>query len=199
MSTDLEPSGNGNGKGLEVADLAELRQLVTRLDRLLAVPSPGPASINPDGTPGNVAPGDLIESAWGNAVVYQLGWATTRVETRGGTAHTITSVQATTMTINVPGAPYARTLSVHFAQTFVADASASARVQVVINGTNIVLDHYNVNTFSGGAVALSAAGSVAMGQPVGAAVGVEVRVVATGTVNTYVDTGQNFLVGVSQW
>lgn len=50
--------------------LARLDEIVARLDALgiVAPPSGTPASVNPDGSPGHVAPGELIESAWGNAV-----------------------------------------------------------------------------------------------------------------------------------
>lgn len=52
-------------------DVARLRALVTQLDQLLG-PAPAPASVNPDGTPGPVAAGELIESAWGNAVASTI-------------------------------------------------------------------------------------------------------------------------------
>jgi hypothetical protein len=45
-----------------------LEQVVTRLEALgLSAPVPSPSSVNPDGTPGHVVAGELIESAWGNA------------------------------------------------------------------------------------------------------------------------------------
>jgi hypothetical protein len=52
-------------------DAARLRTLVAELDRLIASPGPS-AAVDPDGTPGHVAAGELIESAWGNAVVDDL-------------------------------------------------------------------------------------------------------------------------------
>jgi hypothetical protein len=52
---------------IETADLTEVRQLVRRMEQMLATPG-AQAAVNPDGTPGNVASGALIESAWGNAV-----------------------------------------------------------------------------------------------------------------------------------
>lgn len=53
-------------------DADRLRTLVAELDRLLAGPSQL-AATNPDGTPGRVAAGELIESAWGNAVSDTFG------------------------------------------------------------------------------------------------------------------------------
>jgi len=55
--------------------LARLEAVVARLEALgagpaLAVPF---ATINPDGTPGNVAADELIESAWGNATSDSFG------------------------------------------------------------------------------------------------------------------------------
>lgn len=53
--------------------LDRLDQIVARLEALgLAVPAVPRAALDPDGTPGHVAAGELIESAWGNAVVDQL-------------------------------------------------------------------------------------------------------------------------------
>jgi hypothetical protein len=56
---------------IETADTARLRTLVAELDRLLASPAPL-AATDPDGFPAHVASGELIESAWGNAVVDRL-------------------------------------------------------------------------------------------------------------------------------
>jgi hypothetical protein len=50
---------------------AELRALVHRLEHLLAGPD-ARAATDLDGYPAHVAPGELIESAWGNAVVDTL-------------------------------------------------------------------------------------------------------------------------------
>jgi hypothetical protein len=50
--------------------VARLEAILERLERLgLAPPTPGQqAAVNPDGTPAPVVSGELIESAWGNAV-----------------------------------------------------------------------------------------------------------------------------------
>jgi len=56
----------------ETATLDEVRALVARLDQLLTGAVTPFAAVNPDGTPGHVAAGELIESAWGNAVVDSL-------------------------------------------------------------------------------------------------------------------------------
>jgi hypothetical protein len=60
-------------------DVDRLRALVAELDRLLAAGPSQLAAVNPDGTPGHVAANELIESAWGNAVVDTIerrpkGW-----------------------------------------------------------------------------------------------------------------------------
>jgi len=47
-------------------ELVRFRALVAQLNDMVAAPSPL-AAVNPDGTPGLVAAGELIESAWGNA------------------------------------------------------------------------------------------------------------------------------------
>lgn len=53
----------------DTLDLDRLAALVDRLEALgLAPPTIAAAAINPDGTPGLVAPDELIESTWGNAV-----------------------------------------------------------------------------------------------------------------------------------
>jgi hypothetical protein len=58
----------------EVTPIATLDVLVAELtdvlERARAVQLGGPsaAAVNPDGTPGNVVAGELIESAWGNSV-----------------------------------------------------------------------------------------------------------------------------------
>lgn len=54
--------------------LDRLGDLVARLEALGITPPPtaGTASVNPDGSPGHVAPGELIESAWGNAVADEF-------------------------------------------------------------------------------------------------------------------------------
>ena len=61
----------------DTAELVErLEGVVARLEAagLIAPPGPAPlAAVNPDGTPGNVAAGELIESAWGNAVADTIG------------------------------------------------------------------------------------------------------------------------------
>jgi hypothetical protein len=49
--------------------ITRLEAVLERLEALgLSGPVVNPASINPDGSPGHVAAGELIESAWGNAV-----------------------------------------------------------------------------------------------------------------------------------
>jgi len=55
----------------DLAALDRLEQLVQRLEALgLTGSELGTfAAVNPDGTPGNVAANELIESAWGNSVV----------------------------------------------------------------------------------------------------------------------------------
>jgi hypothetical protein len=55
--------------------LARVERLIIELERI--VPATGDvagplAAVNPDGTPGHVAADELIESAWGNAVVDTL-------------------------------------------------------------------------------------------------------------------------------
>jgi hypothetical protein len=53
--------------------LNRLEGLVDRLEVLIPdAVLPAPTSVNPDGSPGPVAPGELIESAWGNAVSNEL-------------------------------------------------------------------------------------------------------------------------------
>ena len=49
--------------------LARIEDAIARLETLgLTTPgTPTTSSVNPDGSPGPVAPGELIESAWGNA------------------------------------------------------------------------------------------------------------------------------------
>jgi len=56
----------------QTATLDEIRALAARLDQLLATGVTPAAAVNPDGTPGHVAAGELIESAWGNAVVDSI-------------------------------------------------------------------------------------------------------------------------------
>lgn len=48
-------------------------------------PTPTPASINPDGSPGNVASGEFVEAAWGNAVADEFQ----RLKTIGSAVCTI--------------------------------------------------------------------------------------------------------------
>lgn len=55
----------------DTANLDRIEDLVRRLERLGITPGPSPAA-GPDGFPVNVAPGELIESAWGNDVVFAL-------------------------------------------------------------------------------------------------------------------------------
>lgn len=55
-----------------VVDADRLRSLVVALETLLGDGAVSAAAVNPDGTPGHVAAGELIESAWGNAVVDTL-------------------------------------------------------------------------------------------------------------------------------
>jgi len=54
--------------------LTRLESLVARMEQLggIDLSSIMPTSVNPDGTPGPVAAGELIESAWGNAVQQTL-------------------------------------------------------------------------------------------------------------------------------
>jgi hypothetical protein len=53
----------------DTAYLDRLELLVNRLERLgVNPPGVNPAAVNADGSPGHVAPGELIESAWGNSV-----------------------------------------------------------------------------------------------------------------------------------
>lgn len=56
----------------ELAD--RLEAVLDRLDRLgLAGPTPTPTTaVDPDGYPGVVVSGELVEAAWGNAVVAKL-------------------------------------------------------------------------------------------------------------------------------
>jgi len=59
---------------MTTTELDRLEALVARLERA-GGRSLGPSqrvATNPDGTPGNVVPGELIESAWGNAVADTL-------------------------------------------------------------------------------------------------------------------------------
>jgi hypothetical protein len=63
-STDIEITDG--------TDVVRLRALVTELDRLLAPDLPALAVVDPDGNPGHVTAGELIESAWGNAVVDRV-------------------------------------------------------------------------------------------------------------------------------
>lgn len=51
-----------------MTDLEVFAERLTALEQLLTAPVVAPLSVNPDGTPGHVAAGELIESAWGNAV-----------------------------------------------------------------------------------------------------------------------------------
>ena len=52
---------------IETVDVAEFRSLVRRMEQLLATPE-AQAAADANGNPGAVAAGELIESAWGNAV-----------------------------------------------------------------------------------------------------------------------------------
>jgi hypothetical protein len=56
---------------IDTAELTEMRALIRRFEQLLATPD-ARAAVDPDGYPGQVAAGELIESAWGNAVVDKL-------------------------------------------------------------------------------------------------------------------------------
>lgn len=58
---------------LAVVDrLARLEDLVGRLEAVAGLVEVTPAAVNPDGTPGPVAAGELIQASWGNAVVDTL-------------------------------------------------------------------------------------------------------------------------------
>jgi len=54
--------------------VARLEEVLDRLERLgLVPPAPGQtAAVDPDGYPGRVVSGELIESAWGNAVADKI-------------------------------------------------------------------------------------------------------------------------------
>lgn len=55
--------------------LARLEEAIGRLEHLGSTqPVPSPLAVNPDGTPGHVAPGELIESAWGNSVSDSIAY-----------------------------------------------------------------------------------------------------------------------------
>jgi hypothetical protein len=63
---------------IDDVNVNELRTVIDRIEQLLALGGGTPASINPDGTPGLVAPGDIIESAWGNATSQSISELVTR-------------------------------------------------------------------------------------------------------------------------
>ena len=58
----------------DTATIDRLDAIVARLEALGLMPPPaiGLAAVDPDGFPGNVAAGELIESAWGNAVANSM-------------------------------------------------------------------------------------------------------------------------------
>lgn len=57
----------------DTPNIDRLAALVTRLERLgVTLGTDARVAVNPDGTPGNVATGELIESAWGNAVADRI-------------------------------------------------------------------------------------------------------------------------------
>lgn len=66
-------------------DTVELRALVARLDQMLSEPA-ALAATDANGNPGTVAAGELIESAWGNAVVTHVV-RSGPVSARPATAH----------------------------------------------------------------------------------------------------------------
>jgi hypothetical protein len=63
---------NKTGAESGTSDQDRLRALVDQLEQLIDLPGQT-AVVNPDGTPGNVVAGELIESAWGNATANSIG------------------------------------------------------------------------------------------------------------------------------
>lgn len=62
---------NKTGAESGTSDQDRLRALVDQLEQLIDLPG-NTAVVNPDGTPGTVVAGELIESAWGNATANTI-------------------------------------------------------------------------------------------------------------------------------
>ena len=90
--------------------IAQVQAVLTQLQTQAAV---APATVLPDGTPGPVAAGELIESAWGNAVVNTLKrsvgcsyWQSNQAFTAGLTAQVVWPVRnydTASPSMNAPG------------------------------------------------------------------------------------------------
>ena len=163
MTTTLEPA---NGTKVATVDrTSELRSLVARIEQLLDV-QVVPASVNPDGTPGAVASGELIESAWGNAVANTmqaiklpntiagngnpLGYL--RVET--GQVATVLDANGNVL-VTYPGGAFASLYTVVVTNTKYPDAHVPSAVSITATGFTL-----SVKLTTTGAAAANAAISV---------------------------------------
>jgi hypothetical protein len=113
--------------------LLRLEAVLDRLERLgLTAPEVTPASVNPNGTPGPVAAGELIESAWGNAVADSIStlWGHP-VAVRAATGPVTTDASGI-FTINTGFAPVAVscTSASVTAHSFVLFEMSETRVQI---------------------------------------------------------------------
>jgi len=117
-------------------DRDRLRALVAELDTLLS-PGVSPATVNPDGTPGLVAAGELIEAAWGNAVANTItglprGQLTkaTKVSDQGGFGAGELDIG---VVVTVPATPTGRTHTIAFAVRIVQTTAPPADSIVYVN------------------------------------------------------------------
>ena len=74
--------------------IARLEAALDRLEALgLTGPAPSPAVVDPDGYPGGVTAGEIIESAWGNATAATMRKVSPRVVVNGTAANDLLLAQ----------------------------------------------------------------------------------------------------------
>lgn len=160
------------------ASIARLEASIARLEAL-GLEAPSTTSVNPDGSPGHVAPGELIESAWGNAVSDEFQ------RKRAWFASSIASVGFNTSITDFPGLTVSLTMApgkAYLASAFVPSiVSSGAGIFLIYisggTGTTLVTGRHEHAIGSGASFSLGA--SVLMTGNSGAQT-VKVRMQTTG-------------------
>jgi hypothetical protein len=120
-------------------DRARLRALVDQLDALLGPGVDPQLAANPDGTPGNVAAGELIESAWGNATANTIGKLKSAQRYQAALSFPATVVDTSggwiSGNVTIPSAPYRRLAVI----TVGALVSSLGEVDLVLYGVGAVM------------------------------------------------------------